>query len=617
AATSAVIAVVAFAQRIVGATGILGFYQPRSQPGFGFFGTFVDVNHAAALLAIGALISAGVAIDSRSAKRVLFIVIGLVDGAALLYSTSRGGLAGFAVGGFVLIALLTARSGTIARAIVVASVALLVGTAVTLWAHEGLRQRFHATPTEIVDNQKTRGWAAGLRMAGDYPWTGVGRGAFAAPIDGYRKSENVSLVYPENVVVQMASEWGLPMTLVLIALVLATSLRLARNLPDASATVVAGACAIVSVAVHEMFDFSLELPGVAYPATIVVAAVAGRLTADPKQRTFDAIRLSVRQSWAFVAALALALLVSGAAANGRTLDDDWARLRALVASRAPDVDDRLKEAIARHPADDFLELLAAEHALREGRGDAMHHLNRTLELSPSNWQAHRMAARLLASVHHPAQAALEYRLAIENGMVMDVNELRAVVGVHVLDAVPQTPRDLVELARQLYGVAAVAEADAAVQRAVAAADPKLPVLMQRVQLALDANAAAPLPAASRALLAENDGPAAYALAAIGLARAGLFTEAYAAIDAGYAAHRSEPSLLLTGAEVHILAKDVPGARAQIAKAAHATLSLSEWQHAEELLVQIYQLSGDEPAAALAHARAELIAKQRRVINVPQ
>ena len=84
-----------------------------------------------------------------------------------------------------------------------------------------------ASSRQLVENQKTRGWLDGLRMAVDYRWTGVGRGAFEAPLRAYRSDdEEVRLVYVENFVVQSAAEWGLAAT---AALFVAAALAMRRR----------------------------------------------------------------------------------------------------------------------------------------------------------------------------------------------------------------------------------------------------------------------------------------------------------------------------------------------------------------------------------------------------
>src|SRR5439155_26656459 len=138
----------------------------------------------------------------------------------------------------------------------------------------------------LLANQKTRGWVDGARMAADYPWAGVGRGAFESPINAYRRDdESVRLVYPENLGVQMASEWGLPISILIAGLALRAARRCAPEIAaEATPAIVGAACGVLSVVIHDVADFSLELPGVAFPTTIALGAVVGRLGAMERRR---------------------------------------------------------------------------------------------------------------------------------------------------------------------------------------------------------------------------------------------------------------------------------------------------------------------------------------------
>src|SRR6185312_16550695 len=99
AIASVALAAVGLLQRLAGSTKILGFYRPRSMPGFGVFGTFVDVNHAASVLVLGALVAAGLAADATGRSRLLFVGLATASTGALLFTASRGALLGFAIGG--------------------------------------------------------------------------------------------------------------------------------------------------------------------------------------------------------------------------------------------------------------------------------------------------------------------------------------------------------------------------------------------------------------------------------------------------------------------------------------------------------------------------------------
>src|SRR6185312_23041 len=164
AGVGALIAVVAFVQRALHIDKIFGVYQPRSTPGFGVFGTFVDVNHAAALFSLAALIAAGMAFELRGGARALAASVAVLTSAALLVSTSRSGALGLLVGGFLLALFLAARRIGVLRAIGVASLLMLLATATAVWSNEALRDRVWGHE-QLFANQKTRGWADGVRLA--------------------------------------------------------------------------------------------------------------------------------------------------------------------------------------------------------------------------------------------------------------------------------------------------------------------------------------------------------------------------------------------------------------------------------------------------------------------
>lgn len=600
-------ALLALVQRALGVESILGIYRPRSMPGFGVFGTFVDVNHAASLLALAALIASGLAVESRGRARTVAIVMAVASGGALMTTSSRAGLAATAVAGAALVVILVARSAGPLRAIVAASVILLVCASAALWLNEGLRARISGPTQQLWTNQKVRGWGDGLRLAAEYRWTGVGRGAFEAPLNRYRTDdEGVRLVYPENLLVQMASEWGLPITLALVLMVLATSRRLLGSFLRLSPAGVAAGCGVLAVVLHDLADFGLEMPGVAVPTMVALAALVGSTNLDERRtRARRGPRLAPPLMAPLVVAWAGAL-VGAVWATRHTSDADFAR-----ANGTRDAD-ALAADIARHPADDYFELLAAQDAMRQGSPTAMHHLNRALRLHPANAQAHRMAARLLAALHRPTQAALEYRLAAETGLPVADGELLRVLGANILDAVPRRPASLVELARSLYGMRRNVEADAALRRAVdLASDDAERWRVTRVRTVLEFSDRQALAPAANDLLSGATQVDSFVVAAQALARAHDQARANAAIEAGLHAHVQDGTLLLAGARLRLDAGDLGGARAMLGRGGNATLSLAQRQQAEELLAQIADKAGDVDTAVLARARARLIAQQLR------
>jgi O-antigen ligase len=605
--------IVAIAQRVLHIDAILGIYRPQSTPGFGVFGTFVDVNHAASVLALGSLTAIGLAVDRRGSARVACGIAAAITTTALLWTASRGGVVAFGVGAFVLAVVLLGRGVGTARAVIVALVLLLGGATVTAWLNEQLRARVAAAPEELWNNQKTRGWLDGARVAAAYPWTGVGRGAFESAANQYRaKDEYVRLVYPENVVVQMTTEWGFPTAAAILALLFFAAVRTAAKIPKLTPAVIGAGAGVLAVVLHELVDFGLEFPGVLMPTTVALGVVATRAAAEERnERTKRSWR--VPPVWAGAALAAWALLLCGAAiARTHTLAGDWQSLRAEADAGSLD-ENELHAAMARHPADDYLHLLAAEQALRHGRANAaMHEINAALSLHPANWQAHRMAARLLASMHRPAQAALEYRLAIENGMTPVVAEMAAVVGSAVVDAVPQEPAPLLELAHDLYNIGRRDDARIAMRRGVDLADEsgREGVLADTVQQMLALDAGPQILPFAKLLSTAATSPRAFTLAAQALTAAGDVPASDATMAAGFRAHPFDGSLPLAATRLHIDRADLTGARTMLARAAKLPLSIAQRQQAEELLAAIDERKGDSEGAALARARAKLLGEQR-------
>ncbi|MCU1279933.1 MAG: hypothetical protein JWM53_3479, partial [bacterium] len=389
-------AIIALVQRATKAAAILGVYVPHSMPGMGIFGTFVNSNHTASVLTIGALAAAGLALKEQGPRRGLFIACAAIAAGVTIATGSRGGVLGLAAGGLLIVAISLVRARGLLQGLVMSTAILALFAASVLWTSDTLRSRIlPASSRQLVENQKTQGWLDGMRMALDYRWTGVGRGAFEAPLRAYRaEDEEVRLVYPENFLVQSAAEWGIPATL---ALLLAAAFAMRRTLGRSDVLdppTIGAVAAVVGVVVHELMDFGTEFPGVALPATVALGVVVGVAV-----RRDDALARVRPSLWAPAAtAWALVLLFGGWAA-AHTLDGDDSSLHDSVAARRPAAT-ALAAAIQRHPADDYLELLACEDAMRRRDSTAMHHVNRALLLHPASWRGHLLAAHLLAAVGH-------------------------------------------------------------------------------------------------------------------------------------------------------------------------------------------------------------------------
>jgi hypothetical protein len=605
-------ALLTIGQRLVGAKSILGVYRLHSQPGSGFFGTFVNGNHAASLLSLTALVGAGLALELRGPRRGVAAACALLSAVTVPYTLSRTGALGLAVGGFVLAVVVLSRRMGRARGVISAIVLLLVAVSVSLWAADGLRSRlFPESASSLWENQKVRGFRDAAALTRAYALTGVGRGAFETAVDAYRvQDEGVRLVYPENVLLQIGSEWGIPVAAGLLVLIAIGFARLLVPFARLEAGIIGAAAGVLAVLVHELADFGLEMPGVAFPAAIALGVVIARSEDQSRAKRTKRRRVALPVSRLWLAAWAVTI-VCGAWAAAHTLDVDFDRAHEAVKAHRPEAAALLDAAIARHPASDALELLAAQEALPRTTAGGLKHLNRALRLHPANWQGHRLAARTLAQMGRKGQAALEYRLATEHGMSgVTSAEIWSVVGDHVIDAMPQRAAELIGLAHELVRHGRPDLADQAAIRATEHTDRVTLAMRARLEVAVEAGRAETVIAAATALVDAEPEVQGYAAAAQAFAKVHAPERVDDAIARGMKAHPDESSLVLLGARLSIDRGDLQGARALLKRTADGTFSLKDREEAEDLLAQIAERSGDPDAAVLARARARLLARRR-------
>ncbi|HEX8826254.1 MAG TPA: tetratricopeptide repeat protein, partial [Archangium sp.] len=258
---------------------------------------------------------------------------------------------------------------------------------------------------------------------------------------------------PENALLQLATEWGVP-GLLLLAVGLWGFGRLLRRAGwgTVELSVLAG---VVALGLHDLFDFSLE-----FPATMVAALVALATVVRPEHRARSEAPASRGlapphglAAGGVLAAVALAALVPGR----HTLSAAEEELGRLVAARAPlsEVRARGLVLIDRHPTDYALHDLLGTACVASGPSGATEALafaNRALFLNPLDARAHRVAARALLALGGRTQAFLEYRLAFEAGD-REVLWNEALGRARTLDELqaltPDSPREAVRFATEL------------------------------------------------------------------------------------------------------------------------------------------------------------------------
>jgi tetratricopeptide (TPR) repeat protein len=186
---------------------------------------------------------------------------------------------------------------------------------------------------------------------------------------------------------------------------------------NGGALAASGLGVLVAVSAHSVVDFGLELPGLAVPILMVVAT----LTAVPIAEMAPQRRARARL-WRGGGALLLAgAAVLLATPLGRTLHEDHNEL----SDHSPPPLDEAREAMDRHPVDNLSTAYVAAGMFRAGDVGGKYLLNHALLLHPTHPELHRLGAQMLARSGRPAQALVEYNLAItsSNNPVLLVREM--------------------------------------------------------------------------------------------------------------------------------------------------------------------------------------------------
>jgi hypothetical protein len=602
------VAAVAMAHRAVDAKRLFGLYMPLGHPGLGFFPPFINGNQAAALLVLSALVALGLSLQSQGTIRWLSISSLSASLIVLPMTGARAGFIGLATGAVGLASRLLARRFGWFRALLIASFLVAVVAIPTLMASQVLRSRLSGGATSMLHNQKTRGWQDAVELISDYRFVGVGRGAFEAPVTRYRKtSEGIRLAFPEMLPLQLASEWGLPLTIVLAALCLWGFVRLSRSLFHLETSVQAAAFGVIAVLTQECANFSIELTGVAIPTVVAFGIVVGRT-----QERLDPSRKRDRKLTNYIVIPVVCLWIAAFGASlwayPRTLWLEGDRLREQMA-RGADVRTTLKAAAARHPADAYLALLAHIDASSDLPLQAETQLQRALSLFPADGTLHLFSARWLTKNGRSAQAALEYKAAAERGTNIDRLELYQSLGPHLIaEAVPQTEESLMNLARFLLAQKQNTPAEMVSAKAVEVATDVEQAALERLSLARQAATTEFLELAAEDLVAIAKNPSSFVLAAEAYATAGDGAASYGAILKGLQRIPKNGALVVKGARLLLDRGEQNQATAFLREHADGRFSLSEQLQIEQIKALIADRQGDLVGAVSARARARLLSE---------
>lgn len=387
---------------------IYGLYEP-SENWRWIRGPFINGNNLAGYLNLGLFAGAGVWFSGRSPRLARPLALCLpVLGVGVLLTGSRAATVSITLGLVVFAVLLVAQRPGARPGLALT----LGGTALVVLAL-GVAGAGERT-WEVLGNAslaaKARVWVWALPLVRDFPWFGVGRGAFETAFLPYRQpiERNLTTVYAqaENFPLQWVTDWGIPIglaALVAFGVLGVRPLRRARRNPLAAGLVVG----LLALLLQNLADLALELFAVGAAALVALAGADDALD-EPNARSFRTALPGV------VAVAVWALIVSVSGARPVHVDRRLAAARyaALGPSRAAadEFDAFLAGLMRRHPGEAYFPLIGAAEAARVGR-DPLPWLGRALERSPLDGNAHLMLADALAQRGARVQSLLHSRLA--------------------------------------------------------------------------------------------------------------------------------------------------------------------------------------------------------------
>jgi tetratricopeptide (TPR) repeat protein len=415
-ATGVVLAMAALLHPAFNVHRVFGVYEPAESVSARHIAPLLNPNNLAGYLNVALCVILAMTITPEpKIPRPIGAAIVLFLGATQLWVASRGGVVAAAVGAFLVVA--SSRSGQVDAGRAAMRLSLLSGLGTAVGVSLIVLVGSDEASTELFDKDvsKVALAMAGLRLLWAVPVFGCGRGAFESAFPAFRSgyAGHVTMRYPENVVVQWMTEWGVPVGvagLVLLAIALRPGAAQARSTSAAGAW-----AALVALGVQQLCDLGSEVPGLVIAGAVCAAIVVG---GSPGRRARFAIERWPRRPAGVAAAAAIvgcAAIARAATTTGRELDQERLAIYAAAIERprpSGEVHALVRPMMSRHPSEPYFPFAVAYRDAVARDENPVPWIEATLERAPIYAPAHLVLARLLVT-RAPAQARLEYRLAME------------------------------------------------------------------------------------------------------------------------------------------------------------------------------------------------------------
>lgn len=410
AGATGVVAVIGIGHEVLDADSLFGIYRPEAANPM-VMAPFLNPNHLACFMALGAILAAGLAIHERRAPpvRAMWIAVVLLDLGVCLATRSRGGVIALGAGAVVTAVVLVmqrlrgtskVRRSDVYRILIPAAITVLCTLVLVIYlGGGGVSRELESTRLDELNDPRSKyaAWSSALELVEEAPILGIGRGAFESSFTRvYPNSSQLVFSHAENEYVQAVVDWGIGGAIVLGLACLWFVPMLRRRWRNGSLAAVALG-GLTAVGVQSLVDFGAEMPGIAIPCLFVAATL---FYVPLKEGSRSPRRLVLRS--AAIGGVVLIALLAGAPFSRSLAEDHDAERPTVEEARA---------ALRRHPLD-YVSAMNIASVSRDP-SERIELINHALQLHPTHSGLHRVVGIWLASTGRTQQAALELRLALE------------------------------------------------------------------------------------------------------------------------------------------------------------------------------------------------------------
>ncbi len=280
------------------------FYQKKTHELLAT-GTYINRNHYAGLLEMTLpFLLAGILFETRSGasnrlsswRRIIVsphLSRGLRNGVffvlifiGLIFSLSRGGITAALAGVLVTVAIAAFQGKRSVTGILLTI--LTIAVLYTTWIGVGpVYERFRVLGNQnFLEQDRLPIWRDTLALISDFPITGTGLGSYEwASLHYQSQMLGLRYAHAHNDYLEIAGDVGIPLAALFWGSLLVLFVNLVRSvgrLPHARDNILATGCAgaMVSIFVHSLTDFNLQIPANA----LIFAWIAGTAVALIQQR---------------------------------------------------------------------------------------------------------------------------------------------------------------------------------------------------------------------------------------------------------------------------------------------------------------------------------------------